>query len=113
MSKPLDEGSFIYYLRALPLAVGKTYTINRYYNADHNPVIVRVVGREHIKVAAGEFDAFVIEPVIKSRGLFGEDSHAQVWLADNPQRLLLRLKSKLPVGTLTMELKTIANDSSK
>lgn len=102
---PLDEGSFIYFMRSVPLEVGKTYEFHRYYQPDKNPVIIKVDRREHIKVPAGEFDAIVLKPVIKSKGLFGENGQAEVWFSDDSARTLLKLKSKLPVGTLYLELK--------
>lgn len=105
VDKPLDEGSFIYFMRSVPLEVGRTYTFNRYYHLDRNPVVITVERREHIKVPAGEFDAIVLKPTIKSKGLFSEKGQAEVWLADDSSRTLLRLKSKLPVGTLYLELK--------
>lgn len=104
---PLDEGSFIYFMRSIPLEVGKTYEFNRYYHLDRNPVIINVERREHITVPAGEFDAIVVQPVIKSKGLFSENGKAEVWFADDSSRTLLRLKSKLPVGTLYLELKQV------
>lgn len=105
VAEPLDEGSFIYFMRSVPLEVGKTYSFNRYYQPDKNPVIIKVDRRERIKVPAGEFDAIVVKPVIKSKGLFGEHGQAEVWFSDDSARTLLRLKSKLPVGTLYLELK--------
>jgi len=57
VEQPLDEGSFIYFMRSVPLEVGKTYEFNRYYQPDKNPVIIKVDRREHISVPAGEFDA--------------------------------------------------------
>jgi hypothetical protein len=105
VAQPLDEGSFIYFMRSLPLEVGKTYRFNRYYHPDRNPVIVRVDRKEHITVPAGEFDAIVLKPVIQTKGLFAEKADAEVWLSDDSTRTLLRLKSKLPFGTLYLELK--------
>jgi hypothetical protein len=105
VAEPLDEGSFIYFLRSIPLEVGKTYSFDRYYHLDRNPVIIKVDRREHIKVPAGEFDAIVVQPTIKSKGLFSENGQAEVWFSDDSTRTLLRLKSKLPVGTLYLELK--------
>lgn len=105
VAQPLDEGSFIYFMRSVPLEVGKTYEFNRYYQPDKNPVIIKVDRRERIKVPAGEFDAIVLKPVIKSKGLFGENGQAEVWFSADSARTLLRLKSKLPVGTLYLELK--------
>jgi hypothetical protein len=105
--EPLDEGSFLYFMRSIPLEVGRTYTFNRYYNLERNPVVIKVIRRERVKVPFGEFDAIVAEPVIKSRGLFSENGHAEVWLADDSTHRILRLKSKLSFGTLTLELKTV------
>ena len=105
VAEPLDEGSFIYFMRSVPLEVGKTYTFDRYYHPDRNPVVIYVDRKEHIKVPAGEFDAIVVRPKIKSKGLFSEHGQAEVWFSDDSAHTLLRLKSKLPVGTLYLELK--------
>jgi len=105
VAEPLDEGSFIYFMRSVPLEVGKTYSFDRYYHPDRNPVVIYVDRKEHIKVPAGEFDAIVVKPTIKSKGLFSENGQAEVWFSDDSTRTLLRLKSKLPVGTLYLELK--------
>ncbi len=112
VSMPLDECSFLYYLRSLPLDVGKAYTVDRYYHAEKNPIVVTVVRKEHISVPAGEFDAVVLKPVIQSNGLFSVRGDAEVWLADDPSHTLLRLKSKLPLGTLYLELKDIQRPTS-
>jgi uncharacterized protein DUF3108 len=105
VAEPLDEGSFIYFMRSVPLQVGKTYSFDRYYHPDRNPVVIYVDRKEHIKVPAGEFDAIVVKPTIKSKGLFSENGQAEVWFSDDSTRTLLRLKSKLPIGTLYLELK--------
>ena len=100
-------------MRSVPLEVGKTYDFDRYYHVDRNPVVIEVVRREHIKVPAGEFDALVLKPTIKSKGLFSENGQAEVWVADDSTRTVLRLKSKLPVGTLILELKQVENAPRK
>jgi hypothetical protein len=107
VSMPLDEASFLFYLRTVPLEVGKTITVERYYHAAKNPIQITVVRRERVKVPAGEFDAYVLKPVIKSNGLFSVKSDAEVWLADDRAHTLLKLRSKLPLGTLYLELRTI------
>lgn len=105
VAEPFDEGSFLYFLRSIPLEVGQTYTLNRYYDASRDPVVIHVERKEHIQVPAGEFDAIVVKPIIKSKGLFSEKGDAEVWFSDDSSRTLLRLKSKLPIGTLYLELK--------
>jgi len=104
VSNPLDDGSFIYFLRSIPLTVGETYTFERYFIPDRNPVTIRVLRRERIRVPAGEFNALVIQPVIKSRGIFSENGHAEVWLSDDDARIMLQMKSGLSFGSLNLYL---------
>jgi hypothetical protein len=103
---PLDDGAFLYFLRTIPLEVGETYTWNRYFKPDRNPVTVKVVRRERIRVPAGEFDAIVLQPKIKAKGIFAEGANAEVWLADDDGRLMLQLKTKLPFGHVQFQLRS-------
>lgn len=104
--EPLDDISFIYFVRTLPLEVGETYTLDRYFRADRNPVIVQVLRRETIEVPAGTFDTIVVRPIIKSGGLFGEGGEAEVYFTDDDRRMLVRLSSRVPVmGSLSLHLR--------
>lgn len=103
---PLDDGSFLYFLRTIPLAVGETYTFNRYFRPDRNPVTIKVLRRERIRVPAGEFDAIVVQPIIKTKGIFSENGHAEVWLSDDDSRIMLQMKSGLSFGSLNLYLKS-------
>lgn len=106
VSQPLDDGSFLYFVRTIPLAVGQTYDFNRYFRPDRNPVRIRVLRKERIRVPAGTFDALVIQPVIKTKGIFSENGHAEIWLSDDERHVMLQLKSKLSFGSLNLYLKT-------
>jgi len=106
VSQPLDDGSFLYFVRTIPLAVGQTYDFNRYFRPDRNPVRIRVLRKERIRVPAGTFDALVIQPVIKTKGIFSENGHAEIWLSDDERHIMLQLKSKLSFGSLNLYLKS-------
>ncbi len=106
VSDPLDDGSFLYFVRTMPLEVGQTYTLNRYFRPDRNPVIVKVLRREKVNVAAGSFQAIVIQPIIKSRGIFSEDGEAQIWLSDDKDRIMLQMKTRTKIGSLNLFLKS-------
>ena len=103
---PLDDGSFLYFLRTIPLVVGETYTFERYFRPDRNPVTIKVLRKERISVPAGEFDAIVVQPVIKTKGIFSENGRAEVWLADNPGRIMLQMKSGLSFGSINLYLRS-------
>jgi hypothetical protein len=102
---PLDDGSFLYFVRTVPLEVGREYTFNRYFRPDRNPVRIKVLRRERVSVPAGTFDAIVIQPIIKTRGIFSEDGRAEVWISDDSSRVMLQMKSHLRIGSLNMYLK--------
>ena len=104
VANPLDDGSFLYFIRTIPLEVGRTYTFNRYFKPDRNPVTIKVVRRERVRVPAGTFDAIVIQPQIKAKGIFSEDGHAEVWLSDDDNRIMLQMKSRLKIGSLNLYL---------
>ncbi|MGH7636947.1 MAG: DUF3108 domain-containing protein [Gemmatimonadaceae bacterium] len=106
VDKPLDDGAFLYFLRTIPLEVGKTYTWNRYFKPDRNPVRVTVVRKERIRVPAGEFDAFVLQPKIKAKGIFAEGANAEVWIADDDTRMMLQMKTRLPFGSVQFQLRS-------
>ena len=106
VSQPLDDGSFLYFVRTIPLVVGQTYDFNRYFRPDRNPVRIRVLRKERIRVPAGTFDAIVIQPVIKTKGIFSENGHAEIWLSDDERHIMLQLKSKLSFGSLNLYLKS-------
>ena len=106
-NQPLDDVSFIYFVRTIPLEVGRTYTWNRYWKADGNPVTVRVLRRERIEVPAGTFNTLVLQPIIQTDGLFGEGGEALIYLTDDNRRLLVKMTSRVPViGNLTLQMES-------
>lgn len=107
VADPLDDGSFVYFVRTVPLEVGKTYEFQRYFKPDRNPVTIRVLRREQVKVPAGTFDAVVIQPVIKTKGVFSEDGHAELWISDDERRMILQMKSRLSFGSLDLYLTNV------
>ena len=110
---PLDDGSFIYFVRTLSLDLGQSYEFNRYFRPDRNPVKLTVLRKERIQVPAGEFNAVVVRPGIKSKGIFSENSNAELWFSDDSLHLMLKMRSGLPFGTLQLELKDINRGGAK
>lgn len=101
---PLDEGALLYYVRTMDLKVGETYELNRYFRPDRNPVIVKVLRRETVNVPAGKFNTIVIQPIIKSKGIFSEGGHAEIWLSDDEERVMVQMRVKLSVATISLQL---------
>ncbi|HLB10377.1 MAG TPA: DUF3108 domain-containing protein [Gemmatimonadaceae bacterium] len=94
---PLDDASFFYFVRTVPLVIGETYTYTRYFRPENNPVIVKVLRREKITVDAGKFNTIVLQPIIKSGGLFADGGEALIWVTDDDRRIMVQLRAKMPV----------------
>jgi hypothetical protein len=105
--RPLDDGSFFFFVRTQDLVVGQTYEYGQYFRPDRNPVVIRVIGRERVKVPAGEFDTIVLQPVIKTKGIFSEKGEARIWLTDDSSRVMVKMQAKVAFGTLTMSLTSV------
>lgn len=106
VESPLDDGSFLYFIRTIPLEVGKEYVFDRYFRPDRNPVRIQVLRKETIRVPAGTFETVVVRPIIKAKGVFSENGRAEVWLTDDDNRLMVQMKSRLSIGSLNLYLKS-------
>ena len=107
--QPLDEISFLYYVRSLPLEVGDRYELERYFQEDGNPVILDVVREDEVETPAGTFETVVVKPIIQTSGIFGEGGEAEVHFSRDDRRLLVKLYSKVPdlPGSLSLLLEEV------
>lgn len=104
-SGALDEISYLFLIRALPLEVGRRYEFNRHFEEDGNPVIVEVLRRERVRVPAGTFETIVVRPIIQTDGLFAEEGEAEVFISDDDRRLVVQIKSRMRRGAVNMYLR--------
>ncbi len=105
--KPLDDVSMVYYARTLPLVVGETYTLNRYFKTEGNPVVLEVLRKDRKKVGAGTFNTIVVRPVVRTRGLFSEGGEAEIHFSDDERRLVVYMKTRMPGINMTLHLEEI------
>jgi len=106
VSNPLDDGSFIYAIRAAMPNVGETRRDDRYFRPDRNPVVLTGLRIDTVKVDAGSYATTVIRPSIKANGIFSENGDAQVWLSNDANRYPVQVKSKFSKFSLTLELQS-------
>jgi hypothetical protein len=100
----LDELAFLYFVRTLPLEPGGEYTLDRYFKARSNPVVVRVLSRQEIRVPAGRFETIVVEPIIPEVGVFQAKKKPRVWITDDGRRLIVKVQTSSPVGPVALNL---------
>jgi len=107
---PLDDVSFIYYLRTMTFKKDSTYKIPRYFRDDHNPVEVTVIGHDTVEMSDGSRRyCWVVHPVVdEPNGMFARKANAKIWLSDDGLRLPVQIVSDLVIGHVTLKLKSIA-----
>lgn len=101
----LDEISYLFLIRTLPLEVGRTYSFDDYFEEDGNPVVIRVLRRERVRVRAGTFETVVVRPIIRTAGIFGEAGAGELYITDDERRLIVMLKSRMKMGELALYLR--------
>jgi Protein of unknown function (DUF3108) len=106
-AQPLDELSFIYHLRTLRLADGDRYSLTRHYQPGRNPVTVRVIGRERMRVPAGEFRTVEVEMRVKDPERYGGEGVIRFHFTDDARRLPVRIESSVPgSGRMVLSLQS-------
>lgn len=101
----LDEVGFLYLLRTLPVEPGRTHRFDSHFLPDGNPVLFRVLGREEVRVPAGEFETIVVAPVLPGMAIFSTDADARLYVSDDPRRLLVKVTTSTKLGTLSLHLR--------
>ena len=101
-----DVLSALYFVRTLPLEVGQSIAIANHIDGKNYPLIVKVHGRERVKVDAGEFDCLVVEPILRGPGVFTQKGRLTVWLTDDEVRMPVLMKSKVVIGHVAAILKS-------
>lgn len=109
---PLDELSFIYFIRSLPLDAESTYTFNRYYDPQRNPTTVRVLSRDSLQTAAGEFRTVLVEMRVRDPRNYKGEGTLRFYLSDDACRIPVRIESAMPnVGLVTFMLESYEHPS--
>ncbi len=99
-----DALSSLYYVRTLDLEVGGLVAFPNHSGKKNYPLRVRVLGRERLKTRAGRFDCLVVEPRLKSEGIFKHEGRLTVWLTDDEMRMPVRMKTQIKIGSITADL---------
>jgi hypothetical protein len=102
--RSLDALSAFYFARLQPLAVGQTFLIP--HHSDKRTYYLKVVvrDRETVKVPAGEYDCWVLEPTVGDAGPFKSKGNMLVWITTDHRRMPVLMKSKIGPGSISASL---------
>jgi len=96
---PLDELSFIYFLRTIPLVGDSLYEFDRHYEPARNPISVKMVGRDTIATGVGEMATIEVELRVKDPRRYGTGvGLIRIHFTDDARRVPVRIESDIPVA---------------
>ena len=110
VAQPLDDAAFFYFIRVTPLELGKSYSFERYFQKEKNPVTIRVIKREECELPNKvKAQCLVLHPVINAdkNGMFSPRADARIWLTDDARRIPVQIRSKLGFGTVTLKIRAM------
>ncbi len=101
-----DELSIFYYFRTLDLQVGRGLLLENFVDRQGNPLKIAVIRTEWVEVPAGRFFCYVVEPYIKSGGLFQHKGNLQIWITSDSNRIPVKVCSNLDIGKIVVLLES-------
>lgn len=99
-----DPLSAFFYVRKLPLEVGKSVYVEIYDSKKLYSVEVQVLKKEVLETPLGKFKTVLIKPVMKSDGIFYRKGDILISFTDDARRLPVMVRTKVPVGYINVIL---------
>jgi len=99
-----DPYSSFYYVRTLPLEVGKSVFVSLLDNKQLWNVEIQVLKKEKLDTILGKINTILIKPLMKSEGIFQKKGEIYIWLTDDARRIPVKMKTKVTIGSVTATL---------
>lgn len=101
----MDVLSSMYYIRSQPLEVGKEFTVDVHSGDKTFPLLVKVEALEKVRVKAGKFLCYRVEPVLRERGIFiSKGKKLEVWMTADASHMPVLMRSEVFIGHVSAEL---------
>jgi hypothetical protein len=96
-----DILSAFYYVRTLDLVVGQSIQVPCHSDKKNYPLEIAIHRKETVTTPVGKFDCIVVEPRLKSSGVFQQKGRLTIWLTDDEYKIPVLMKSKVAVGSIS------------
>ena len=104
---PLDELSFIYFLRTREWLLGHVYTFHEFYDQSRTPTTVQPLARDTLRTSAGAVPTLKLQMRVKDAQRDAIEA-ILIWLSDDDCRIPVRIESTVkPLGTATLTLESV------
>jgi Protein of unknown function (DUF3108) len=101
-----DVLSAFYMVRSHKLVPGTSFEIPNHADGKNYQLVVKVHERETVEVPAGHFSCVIVEPLLRTSGLFKQEGRLLIWVTDDARHMPVQMKSKIAVGSIVAELES-------
>lgn len=109
---PLDELSFIYFVRTLPFTSDSTLRFTRHFDQNRSPTLIRVLGHEQVSTPAGSFGTVIVEMRVRDPEHYKGEGTIRFSISDDRCRLPVRIESNIPdAGNVVLTLADAGADT--
>jgi hypothetical protein len=102
-----DMLSALYFLRNQDLekfTPGQELSIHMFYDQEINDFKLRFLGKEVINTKFGKINSLKFRPLVQTGRVFKEQESLTIWISDDENKIPLRIKASLTVGSLRADL---------
>lgn len=103
-----DVVSTFYYLRNHKdinnLKDGQEIAIDMFFDDEVIKFKLKFIGKETIKTKFGNVSAMVFKPMVQAGRVFKEQESLTIWISDDKNKMPLRIKADLAVGSISADL---------
>lgn len=107
-----DIISAIYYARTLDIKnaqPGAIYPLQVYLDGEVHDLKIRIVGREVLKTDIGKVNAVKVIPMVVADRVFKDQEGLELWVSDDENKVPLRVKAGLMVGSVKVDIMSYKN----
>jgi hypothetical protein len=105
-----DIVSTFYYLRNHPdvdkLKQGESITIDMFFDDETTKFKLKFIAKENLNTKFGTVPCMVFRPLVQSGRVFKEEESLTVWISDDENKIPLRIKASLAVGSIKADLES-------
>jgi hypothetical protein len=102
---PQDSISVLYYMRSLPLAVGKKFKMPVVTEGNEWEAEIEVLRTEMEDTPMGTVRCLVMRPETRFQGVLKKTGESLFWVTDDDRRILVRVEAKVKIGAVVLKLK--------
>ena len=108
-----DLISSFYYLRNFypkdEIKVNESFDINMFFDFENYVFRLKYLGKEIINTKFGKIKCMKFRPIVQSGRVFEEQESVTLWVSDDKNRIPVRIKADILVGSIKADLENFKN----